>query len=327
MTIQPMPSGDQDVSEDRDDSLLMFRVATSHYQDRLSNLEIARALGISRFRVARLLEQATTSGVVQIKLDLPLLIDHDLSQALTERYNLRGSKVLVDSGDALWRRNAVSALAIHHLGELLTAGQSLGIAWGRTLDTVARVGSHLTYELPDADVVQLVGGVPSENGTLDASDLVRRFSLLTGGRSIVLNAPLVVPSDRIAQGLRAERSVAEALAAGRNTHVALFGVGAWQPDQSNLWNLLNTADRATIANAGTVADICGILIAEDGSTVDTELTGRTIGITLNELRDIPRRVAVIHGEDRIQAVAAVLRSGATTDLVLEAGAARALLDI
>jgi DNA-binding transcriptional regulator LsrR (DeoR family) len=326
VTIQPVLPAGTDVSEDRIDSLLMYRVAACHFQERLSNLEISRVLGISRFRVARLLEQAMDNGVVELKIDLPVATDDDLAGRLAQQFGLADAKVLAEGGDELWRRDAVSALAITHTGTLLSDGGLLGIAWGRTLDAVARVGSHLKLSLPRADVVQLVGGVPSETGSLDASDLVRRFSLLTGGRSLVLNAPLIVPTLEIVRGLEAERSIAETLAAGRNASVALFGVGAWRPDQSALWNLLDEDRRTAVAQSDAVADICGILLTPDGSLAQNPLAEQTVGIKLETLRGIPRRVAVAIGVERTEAIAAALRAEAVTDLVVEAEVARALLD-
>lgn len=50
--------------------LVASRVAWMHYVEDLTNLEIAARLGISRFRVARLLERALKSGIVQITIRL-----------------------------------------------------------------------------------------------------------------------------------------------------------------------------------------------------------------------------------------------------------------
>jgi DNA-binding transcriptional regulator LsrR (DeoR family) len=309
----------------REESLLMFRVATKHFQDRLSKLEIAGDLGISRFRVARLLEQAVNSGVVDIRVAFPAIVDDELSSTVAAMYGLLSAKVLIDDGDDSWRAHGIAALAIHHVGDLLHEGASLGLAWGRTLNAVERTGAHLRLTLPKSDVVQLVGGVPSTTGSLDASDLVRRFSLLTGGNSIVLNAPLIVPTPDVVRGLRAERSVAATLAAGRSADVALFAVGSWQPGQSHLWEMLTESDRLAAKESGVVADACGILFARSGVELTTDLSDRFVGIDPASLRQIPRRVGVVIGTRRTMALSAVLRSGMITDLVIEASVARELL--
>lgn len=309
-----------------DGSLLMYRVATKHFQDRLSNLDIAHELGISRFRVARLLEQAASSGIVGTRVAFPATVEDELSVAVADKFGLIAARVLVDGGDDRWRSDGVAALAMYHVASLLHEGARLGLAWGRTLDAVTRIGLHLQLSLPKADVVQLVGGVPSSRGNLDASDLVRRFSILTGGRSIVLNAPLVAPTAAVARGLRAERSISAALEAASGTDVALFGVGAWQSGQSQLWEQLRETDRSSASKSGVTADVCGILIATSGTELTTELSERIVGATATVLRGIPRRVAVVLGDKKSAALKAALRSGIITDLVVEATVARRLLD-
>lgn len=311
--------------EERDESILMFRVAELHFEQRRSNLEIASDLGISRFRVARLLEQAVDLGVVSIKIDYPAAVDAALSDALVEKFTLTGASVLARGTDDSVYDHSVAALAIAHLSGLLNNGDRLGLVWGRTLDFLAQTGSHLLHQLPRVDVIQLIGGVPSSTGGLDASDVVRRFALLTGGRSVVLNAPLVVPTAAVATGLRKERSVAAALEAGRNSDVALFGIGAWDARRSQLWELLDDDARSAAIESGVFADVCGVLISESGEEVEAGLAERVIGIEAASVRKIPRRVGVVLSERGAPAVIAALNSGLITDLVVSASLAKELL--
>ena len=309
----------------REESLLMYRVATMHFVDRLSNLEISRNLGISRFRVARLLEQSVSLGDVKTRVAFPSAVDLPLSEQLERTFRLQSASVSGQTGDDRWRAAGVSSLAVHLVGELLEDGAQLGLSWGRTLESVTECASHLILDLPRADIVQLVGGVPSSGGGLEASDLVRRFSLLTGGQGTVLNGPLLVPTRAIADSLRSERSIAAALSAGASADVALFSVGAWKPGQSMLWDLLSDDDRLLGERDGVVADICGVIVTAAGEVAMSDLSERIIAIGASALRRIPRRVAVVLGTDKTDALISALRSGLITDLVVEADAARALL--
>ena len=51
--------------------VLAARVARQFYLEGVSKVDIAERLGISRFRVARLLEAARESGMVRIEIGLP----------------------------------------------------------------------------------------------------------------------------------------------------------------------------------------------------------------------------------------------------------------
>ena len=61
--------------------VLMASVARSHYVEGRAKTEIAQQFGISRFKVARLLELARDTGLVRIEIDRPGALDIALSAA------------------------------------------------------------------------------------------------------------------------------------------------------------------------------------------------------------------------------------------------------
>ena len=106
---------------------------------------------------------------------------------------------------------------------------------------------------------------------------------------------------------------------------AVLGVGSWDPPQSAVAFELDDAERERVIAAGAVADVCGILLDADGAFVDSPLSGRTVGVSLDDLRRVPEVVAVAGGSDKTRAIAAVLRSGFVSTLVTDARTAAALL--
>jgi DNA-binding transcriptional regulator LsrR (DeoR family) len=71
-------------------------VARRYYLDERSEVEIAGDLGLSRFKIARLLETARDSGLVRIEVGHPGLIDVDLAAQIMDRFGLRHA-VVVDT--------------------------------------------------------------------------------------------------------------------------------------------------------------------------------------------------------------------------------------
>jgi len=69
-------------------------VARRYYLDGASKSEIAAELGLSRFKVARMLDRARTSGLVRIELHYEGEIDLDLSVRLGTQYGLRRCLVI-----------------------------------------------------------------------------------------------------------------------------------------------------------------------------------------------------------------------------------------
>jgi len=66
---------------------LAARVARGYYVDDRSKVELANELGISRFKVARLLDLARDSGIVTIEIHDEGLIDSEMSERLQEHLN------------------------------------------------------------------------------------------------------------------------------------------------------------------------------------------------------------------------------------------------
>jgi len=63
-------------------------VARRYFLDGASKSEIAQELGISRFKVARLLDAARRDGIVRIEIGAPPEIDLELSGELAARHGL-----------------------------------------------------------------------------------------------------------------------------------------------------------------------------------------------------------------------------------------------
>src|ERR687892_2728376 len=97
--------------------VLTATVARRYYLDGASKSDIAAELGLSRFKVARMLERARASGLVRIELDTRGEIDLDLSVRLRAAHGLRHCVVIdaPDDNDVLLRGALARAAA-----ELLT---------------------------------------------------------------------------------------------------------------------------------------------------------------------------------------------------------------
>ena len=83
---------------------------------------------------------------------------------------------------------------------------------------------------------------------------------------------------------------------------------------------------SSLVSDGVVGDVCTVLLREDGTYADIAYNERATGLTPAELKRIPRRLCVVADPSRAAAVVGALRAGTATDLVLDEGTARAVLD-
>ena len=89
--------------------------------------------------------------------------------------------------------------------------------------------------------------------------------------------------------------------------------------------MLDLEDLAAAITGGCVADIAGILLTEEGLPVDEAFQERCIGISFEQLRAVPRVVAVAAGASKAAAVRAVARAGLISELVTDHALAEAVL--
>ena len=74
-------------------------------------------------------------------------------------------------------------------------------------------------------------------------------------------------------------------------------------------------------------DTQDIILSVDGAVVDEQLDSRTLGLSLDELREKDERIAVAHGTAKVCATLAALRAGVVSTLVIDEELAQALVEV
>src|SRR6202167_4553145 len=213
--------------------VLAGRGARQYYLERACKIDIAARLGISRFRVARLLESARDAGMVRIEIGLPGgTLDAGLSAELCASFGLKYAFVFnfPDDEQALLRRRLGEA-AGQVLMDLIMPGDVLGMSWSRTLSELA---AALT-QFPPCPIVQLICAVPLPDGR-DLLDLVRSVARIGGGPAHVFYAPMIVDDAQTAAAIRRQTDVADAFALVPSVTIAVVAIGAWEPGLSTIYD-------------------------------------------------------------------------------------------
>ncbi len=303
--------------------VLTASVARRYYLDGRSKIEIAEEFGISRFKVARLIDVARTSGLVRIEIRAEGGIDVELSARLRDRFGLQHS-VVVDTpeDDAQALREHVARAAAQLLAEIITPRDVLGLAWARSVSAMARA----LPRLPGTPVIQLTGALSLADRHDTSVDVVRDVAAASGGVAHCFYSPLTVADAATARALRQQPDVARAFGQLPLVTKAVAGVGRWEEGQSTLYDSASDEDRAALRDLGVCADISGVFVAADGRPVQTELADRMVAISAEQMRAIPEVIIVPYGVRKAPAVRAALRSGLVDGVVTHTGLARAVLD-
>lgn len=299
------------------------KAARRFYLDDRSKVQIAGEMGLSRFRVARLLSFARSAGIVTITVAGPGDIDGELSLALQDRFNLSNALVLAtpDTADDTTLRHLLGSAAADLLTNTLTARDVLGLGWARTVLAMVAALSRLA----PCPVVQLGGALTRPDVESDGIELVRTVARLGGGKAAFFYAPMITATPTAARAISAQPDIAAAAAQYDTITTAVLGVGGWVPLASTLCEALNPAERSAALSSGVYADLSGVLLDAHGQPARTPLTDRIIGITANQLRAIPNVIAIAYGPEKVGATHAAINGGYINTLITHQAFARALL--
>jgi DNA-binding transcriptional regulator LsrR (DeoR family) len=304
--------------------VLTATIARRYYFDGATTSEIASDLQLSRFKVARLLDQARASGLVRIELDYQGEINLDLSARLRAEYGLHHCVVIESPEDELGLLRAnVGRAAADLVAEIVAPDDVLGLAWGRSLMVMRRSLASLA----PCPVVQLTGALSRPDVEESAVELVRDVARISGGPALYFYAPMIVPDAATAQALRTQPEVARAYSRFPDVTKAVVGVGAWEEGQSTVADALTDGERREHYLAGVRAETCGLQLDAEGNPVVTSLTDRLIGIDAAQLRAVPEVIAIVYGAAKAGAAHAAVRGGYVNSLVTHDAIARALLKL
>jgi DNA-binding transcriptional regulator LsrR (DeoR family) len=315
------PAGPRDHADDGRFAL-MAAVARRHYLDRRSFVEIAGEYGISRFKVARLIEAARDAGIVRIDVVPRGSIDLERATELRRRFGLRHVVVVDVAGVGVAdRRRELAIAAARLLSTVLSDDDVLGVPWSRT---VAAMTEYLG-ELPPVQVVQLTGSMELPDVTLSTVDLVRRIALVAGGGMWRFHAPNLLNDATAAASLRCQPSVADALARAASVTCAVVGVGAWRPGYSSVHDAVDEHTRRAVAATGVVGELACVFFGADGRPRHPDLADRLLAVDAQTFQAIDEVIGIVVYPDSSEVVRAVVREGLVSSLVIGSDLADLLL--
>ena len=277
---------------------------------------------MSRFKVARLLDEAVSRGLVRIEIAMPESpLDLQLSEAVRQRYGLHQAIVLAARGlPPDFNRRELGAVAGSVLAETVNEDSIVGVAWGRTLDKMAAA----LPPLPGCTVVQVNGGVSGVGISLNSHDVVRRVAARAGGDVFAFHAPIIAPSASTARSLKRDPALARSIEQFERLTCAVVTIGSWEPMESLMAQSFEPELVSHLLRLGVVADISASLIDRDGRSIRTPIDDRRVAISEAQLRAVPEVIAVAGGIEKAEAIRAALLGGWVTTLVTDADVAEVL---
>lgn len=297
---------------------LIYKIASFYFKDNLTQQEIAQRLGLSRIRISRLLQKARTTGIVEISLNKPQKNISEEEKSIADRWGLKD--VVLSSANSSNRDTLLKALgetAAEYTKRILTGNETVSLSWGSTLS--AFIDSLPPLNLPDLKIVQMLGGLGSPEAEVHSSDLVKRFSNKTEGKGRILSSPGVVSSTDVRNELLKDPHILETLKMAADSDIAFVGIGAASPNSvlMSQGRILPIETLNKIKKLGAVGDIALRFFNNFGSTIESPINDRIIGLNISEIKKIPRVIAIAGGKEKLSAIRGALNTGLLDVLITD----------
>ncbi len=291
-----------------DDTRIVIKVCQLYYEQNLSQKEISAQLGISRPQISRLLANARSNNIVSITINNPYAEETRLENELIKKYKIKDALVVDTTSEMGSNRFEVfSVQAAKHLYAYIRDNDLIGVMSGQTISSL--LNAVTDFERHGLDFIPLVGGIGAINPEWHANTIAQKFAEKTGGKSFVLNAPVIVQNEQACQIFRNEPEIASVLQRGKHCDVTIIGIGQVNMDSTNVRaGAYTQEDIESLKRSEAVASVCTSYLNSEGKIIETELSKRSIGQTLSDIKK-SKTIACAIGDSKVASIKASLQSG------------------
>ncbi|HET8780402.1 MAG TPA: sugar-binding domain-containing protein, partial [Agromyces sp.] len=220
------------------------------------------------------------------------------------------------------------AAAASYLEATLENGARVGFSsWSETL--LATVDAMIPLRRKQVgSIVQVMGGIGRPEVQVKATQLTHRFARLTGAEPVFLPTPGIVSSRSARDALFQDPHVRETQHEWQRLTDLLVGIGSVTPSPllRVSGNALADAEITTLAELGAVGDVAMRFFDADGRHVESDLDDRVVGIDVETVRAIPRRIGVAGGARKVDAIRGAMRGKWIDVLITDLGTAQRLVE-
>jgi DNA-binding transcriptional regulator LsrR (DeoR family) len=296
---------------------MLHTVAKLHYESDMSQVLIAKQLGVSTATISRLLQRARSEGIVRIEVR-DIFAPDALGKQVAARLGLRQVDV-VDAPPQGVAQALVVPLAQMLRGLGLRADDVLMIGWGQTVRAVIEAGLP---QLPGVLVVPSTGGLQQHAPQFQINEFARLVADATGGVPNFIHAPYL-PAAAALEMFLADNTVRESVALWDRIDVAVVGIGMpYKIDTSNS----GISGESAVLLANAVGDVVRHYFDADGRVINWEGEGRMIAVSADQLRRARTVVGMAVGEAKAGSIIGAARAGLVDWLITDTRTAEAILD-
>lgn len=312
----------------QDELNLLAEVASLYYNENLSHQQIADKLFYSRTKVTRMLQKARDYGIVDIKVNIPMVRIRVLEEKLKKQLKLDDVIVLRDFNvDKTTMLKKLCELAANYVDQLIVDNMTIGVSWGTTIYHF--VEALKPQKRANINVVQLVGAIAkNDDAKYDSAEIVRMLAAKFDANYTSLHAPLYVSEPSVAKALKDQDLIKESIEVANHADMIITGISDFTSFSHVRWEKhLSKSEKDHLLNQGAIGLIMARFINESGQVIQGKVNECTIGIELEQLRKIKNVICIASGQKKAKALLAAVSGKYVSRLIIDERLASEMINL
>lgn len=303
----------------------MLRAAWLYFIEEQTQAAIADALGLSRFRINRMLAEARDMGLVRVEVTAPLASCIELEREAVKTFGLRDAVIVPSPVNPAGTYTMVGAgLARYMSAQIANPDLKVfGFGWGQTLREMLRFLRPSAR--PEARIVALLGALPrsSEENSID---IIGKIGQMLNAERYYMTAPIYTDTPEARYVLTGQKFFASVLDLIMESDVACFAAGDMSEASLLIRHALpNATPVSDLVATGAVGDVLGTFIDINGAAIDHPINRQLVGPGLGELKGMKSLVMASGGASKVDVITGALRTGLIHTLVTDETTMRSVL--
>ena len=296
----------------------MAEAAVLYYEKKYTQQEIAQVMGLSRQTVSKLLNDALRENVVEIRIHDPKKDCAKLEQELCDRFGLSDASVCgVSSTSNTTRQLMTVRAAATYIQPLLMQGNlKIAVSWGRTI----REFIHQIPQTPTQGnlVFPLFGATDQDDSVFSSNEMARSLSEKIHAQFQPAWFPYRTDDHQDRLLLEKTSYFKKIQALWDCIDLALVGIG-----NTDIIEKFGETFGYSFDQTNIVGDISTHFF--DCNGVIQQLHSSTMCVSLDNLKNTRKVIAIACGDDKVTAIAGALKTGLVNTLVTDEHTAKQLL--
>lgn len=293
-------------------------VANMYYNLNMTQIDISKELCTTRFKVAKLLQDAKDMGVIEISIKQPIERNTELENKFKSIYSLKNALILDTKN--IYEDEIMSStckLAAQYIDSIVTENSIIGITWGKTLfNTIRYIKPKLKLPIT---AVQVLGSATKDNFHLDSPELVKEMANIYGGTCKVLFSPLYIENDYVRDGLLHEPVISNTLHIASKADIILTGISSKLISHYSTSWLDNEIDSKNFDEPSSqiVGSIFGRAFDENGFFIDNNTNRKVVGLNPFILSNAKHSICITSDLHKSDALLGALKGKLINTIIID----------